>query len=86
MASSDTKALLFIEILIKKEVTKKRNFHMKLGLTATCKKRMTEATKRLGQRDTEVTTKIFFLYDSLLALKNSIETAIDVVADMIGIV
>ena len=68
MASSDTRALLFIEILIEKEVTKKRNFHMKLGLTATCKKRMTEATKGLDKSDSKRGYTVF-CFGQLFLLK-----------------
>ena len=63
-----TWGLVLIEIHINKEDTNNSKYHIQLGTTADCTKRMMEATKEIGQRDVKVGTKDFF--DSWFSSKN----------------
>ena len=47
---------------------------------------MMESTKGLGQRDIEGDTKDCFIFDSWFSSKNFSEDAIDVGADIIGMI
>ena len=47
---------------------------------------MTEATKGVGQRDTKMATKDFFLFDDWFYPNKLEEAAIEVGADIIGMV
>ena len=59
---------------------------MDLGETAACMKRMTEATKGLGQRNIKSSAKDCFLFGGWFTSKRSAETVTDVGDYMIGMV
>ena len=65
---------------------KNSDFHLGLGSTAACTKRIMEATNGLGQRDAKGATKDCFLFGSFFPSKRSAEAVMDVGADMIGMV
>ena len=65
---------------------KNSDFHLELGSTAACTKRIMEATNGFGQRDAKGATKDCFLFGSFFSSKRSAEAVMDVGADMIGMV
>ena len=83
---SVTGYLIFIEVHRGKEGRKSRKYHLRLGDTESCTKRMTEATKGIGQRDIEGATKDCFIFGSWFFSKKLAEAVIDFGADMIGMV
>ena len=68
-----------------KEETNNSKYHLRLGETAACTKRTTEATNGVGQRDIKGATKDCFLFDSWFSSKTFAEDAMDVGADMVFI-
>ena len=65
---------------------KHSKYQKELGATASCTKRMMEATKGIGQKSIKWGTKDFFLFKSWFASKKAVETAMRVVAELIGMV
>ena len=61
VACSITGLLLFIEVYRGKEEKNNCKFHLKLGATAVCTKRMMEATKGIGNMDIKGATKYCFI-------------------------
>ena len=59
---------------------------MDLGEMESCKKRMVEATKGLGQRYEKGATEDCFLFDSWFSLKRPAGDTMDVGADIISMV
>ena len=86
MACSVTEDFPFIDIQRGKEGTKNRKCHIKLGMTEACTKIMMEAKGGIGQRDKKGATKDCFIFDSNFSSTKSLESAMYVVADMIGMV
>ena len=54
--------------------------------TAACTKRMMEATKEIGQKSIKWVTKDCFLFDSWFASKKAAEAAMEMGAELIGMV
>ena len=79
-------ALLFIEVQRGKEGMKERRYQQDLEATAACTKRMMEATKRIGQNSIKGGTKDCFLFDSWFASKKAAEAAMEMGAELIGMV
>ena len=75
-----TGALLLIDIQRGKEWIKKRKYHLEIGATAACTKRMMETTKALGQRDIKGPKN----GGCRVSSKRSAEDVMDVGADMVG--
>ena len=86
VACSVTGALLFIEVQRGKEGMKHSKYQQELGATTVCTKRMTEATKGVGQTYIEGGTKYCFLFDSWFASKKAEESAMEIGAELIGMV
>ena len=61
-------------------------YHQDIGATAACTKIMTEATKGVGQKSIKGGTKDYFLFDSWFASNNAAEAAMEVGAELIGMV
>ena len=61
--------LLFIKLQIGKEGMKHSKCHHNLGATAACTKRMTEATKGIGQKSRKGATKDCLIFDSWFSSK-----------------
>ena len=78
--------MIFIEFQIGKEGIKHIKYHQDLGETADCTKRMTEATKRIGQKSIKGGTEGCLLFDSLFASKKAAESTMEVGAEFIGMV
>ena len=83
---SFTGSLILIEIQRGNEVIDNIKEHMYIGATSACKNIMMEATKGIGQRDMKVATRYCFLFGSWFSSKKSEEYAMDVGADIIGMV
>ena len=58
---------------------------MQLGAMKACTKRITEATRGIGQKGVKGVMKDIFLFESWFSSNNLAEFAINVAADMIGI-
>ena len=86
VACSVTGALLFIEVQRGKEGMKHSRYQKELGATTACTKRMMEATKGIGQKSIKGGTKDFFLFDSWFASKKASEDAMEMGAELIGMV
>ena len=86
MAYPVTGALIFVEIKIGKEDKNKINYHLDLGETAEYTKRITEATKGLGQRNIKFSTTGCFILDSWFVSKRLAEAEMDAGYDIIGMV
>ena len=65
---------------------KHSNYQQELGATAACTKRMTEATKGIGQKSIEGGTKDCLIFDSWFASKKAAEAAMEIGAELIGMV
>ena len=61
-------------------------YHIRLGASTACTKRMTEAENGVGQRDIKGATRDCFIFFSWFSSKKLAEAVIDVGADMIDIV
>ena len=61
-------------------------YHQKLGADSVCTKIMMEATEGIGQKSIKGGTKDCFLIDSWFASKKAAESAMEVGADLIGMV
>ena len=61
-------------------------YHLELGDTAACTKRLTEETKGMGQRTLKGSTRDCLLFDSWFLSKNSSESAASIGVDLIGMV
>ena len=79
-----TGSFLFIKIQRGKEGMKHSKYQQDIGSTATCTKRIIEATKGVCQKSIKGGTKDCFLFDSLLTSKKSEEDAIEVGAKLVG--
>ena len=84
VACSFTGALILIEVQRGKEGIKHIKYQKDLGATAACTKRITEATKGIGQKYIKWGTKNCFLFDSWFASKKAAEAAMEVGAKVIG--
>ena len=65
---------------------KSSRYHLELGATADCTKRLMEETKGLGQRDLKGSMRDFYLFDSWFLPKKSAEAAASIDVDLIGMV
>ena len=65
---------------------KKSRYHQELGATAACTKRMMEETKGIGQNSKKGGPKDCFLFDSWFASKKAEEAAMELGAELIGMV
>ena len=81
-----TGALLFIEVQKGKEGMNHSKYKKDLGETAACTKRMTESTKGIGQKYIKEGNKDCFFFDSLFVSKKMAESAMEVGAELIGMV
>ena len=79
-----TGALLFIEVKRVREGINNSKYHLQLGETAACTKRMMEATKGIVFRDIKGATKDCFIFESWFSSKKLAEAVMDVGADLIG--
>ena len=61
-------------------------YHIELGVMVDCTKNMMEARNGLGQRDLKWATKDYFLFGSWFFSKRLEEDAMDVGADIVGMV
>ena len=61
-------------------------YNMQIGATESCKKIVMEETNQISQRYIKGSTKGCFPFDSWLSSKKSSEFAMDVGADIIGMV
>ena len=86
VAWSVTGALLFIEVQRGEEGIKGSRYQQELGATAACTKRMMEETKRIGQKSKKGGPKDCFLFDSWFASKKAAEAAMELGAELIGMV
>ena len=59
VACSVTGVVVFLELQQGKEGMKSIRYHLELGATAACTKRLMEETKGLGHRDLKVSTRDF---------------------------
>ena len=84
VACSVTGELIFIEAQIGKEGMKHSKYQQELGSTAACTKRVMEATKGMGQKSIEGGTKYCFLFDSWFDPKKAAEAAMEIGAELIG--
>ena len=71
VACSVTGSLIFLDIQRGKEGMKLIRYHLELGATAACTKRLMEETKGLGQRSVKGSTRNCFLLDSWFSFKKS---------------
>ena len=62
------------------------NYQHELGATVACTKRIMEATSGIGQKSIKVGTKEYLLFDSLFACKKAAESAMEIGAELIGMV
>ena len=65
---------------------KHSKYQHELGATAACNKIITEATKGIGQKSIKGGKKDFFLFDSCFASKKAAEAAMEMGAELIGMV
>ena len=65
---------------------KHSNCHQELGSTAARTKRVMEATKGIGQKSIEGGTKDCLLFDSWFASNKAAEAAMEIGAELIGMV
>ena len=65
---------------------KDSRYQQDLGTTAVCTKRMMEETKGRGQKSKKGGPKDFFLFDSWFDLKKSADAAMELGAELIGMV
>ena len=86
VACSVTGALFFVEIQRGKEGVNNRNYHLQIGATSACTKKMTESTKWLGQSDVKGATKDYFMFDIWFSSNKSEKADMNVGSDMIGTV
>ena len=61
-------------------------YHLELGATAACVKRLMEETKGMGQRSLKGSTKYCFMFDSWFSSKKVAEAAASIGVDFIGMV
>ena len=59
-------------------------YHLELGATAACVKRLMEETKGMGQRSLKGSTRYCFLFDSWFSSKKVAEAAASIGVDFIG--
>ena len=64
---------------------KDSGYHQELGATAACTKRMMEETKGIGHKSKKGGPKDCLLFDSWFASKKAAETAMELGAELIGI-
>ena len=86
VACSVTGDLLFIEVQRGKEGMKDSRYQKDLGATVACTKRMMEETKGIGQKSKKGGPEDCFLFDSWFASKKAAEAAMELGADLIGMV
>ena len=79
-------AWIFIEVQRGKEGMKHSKYQQEIGATAECNKIIMEATKGICQNSIKGGTKYCFLFDSWLASKKASEAAMEVGANLIGMV
>ena len=65
---------------------KDSRYQKELGATAACTKRMMEETKGIGQKSKKGGPKDCFLFDSWFVSKKAAESAIELGAELIGMV
>ena len=63
-----------------------RKYHLQLGKTEACTKKIMEATKGIGQREIKGANNYCSIFDSCLSSKKSSEAVMVVGADIIGMV
>ena len=85
-AWSITGALIFLGIQRGKGQIKSSRYHLELGDTAACTKIFMGDKTGLGQRYLKESTKYFFIFNSWLLSKNSVEAAASIGVDLIGMV
>ena len=68
------------------EGTKDSPYQQELGATAACTKRVMEETKGIGQKSKKGGPKYFLLFDSWFASKKAVEAAMELGAELIGMV
>ena len=78
--------LLSIDIYKENKLMKKIKYHLDLGATTSCTKKIMEATKELGQRGIKGDTKDFFICENWFVSKRSDKAAMGVGADMVGMI
>ena len=83
---SVTGYLMFIEVHRGKEWVKHIKYQQELGVTTACTKRMTEATKRIGQKYRKGVTKDYFIFDSWFSSKKQSKYAMKFHADLVVMV
>ena len=65
---------------------KESRYQKELGATAACTKRMMEETKGIGQKSKKGGLKDCFLFDSWFASKKAEEDAMELCAELLGMV
>ena len=65
---------------------KHSKYHQEIGANVAYTKRTAEAKKGIGQKFIEGGTKYYFLFDSWFASKNAAEYAMEIGAELIGMV
>ena len=65
---------------------KDSRYQKELGATAACTKRMMEETRGIGQKSKKGVPKDCFLFDIWFASKKAAEAAMELGADLIGMV
>ena len=65
---------------------KSSRYHLELGATSACTKRLVEETKGLGQRALKGSMRDFFLFVGWLLSKKSAEADASIGIDLVGVV
>ena len=65
---------------------KHSTYQKELGATAACTKRMMEETKEIGQNSIRGGKKDYFLFDGWFTSKRAEKSAVEIGADLIGMV
>ena len=86
VACSITGDLLLIEVKRGKEGTNHSNYQKDLGSTADCTKRMSEATKGMGQKYRKGATNDCLIFDGWFSSKKAVESTMEVGSELIGMV
>ena len=86
MACSVTEVLIFVELHRVNSGTNNSKYHLKLGTTAACMKRVIETTKGSGKRNAKGATNDCFIFESWFSSKRSAYAAISVGEDKLCMV
>ena len=86
VACSVKGVIILLDIQQGKEEMKSIRYHLELGDTAACTKIFMGDKTGLGQRYLKESTKYFFIFNSWLLSKNSVEAAASIGVDLIGMV